>query len=329
MSSSVRFTGASGKTYAYESDDAIGRGTFGQVFRGVEEMTGQAVAVKTVPISTSSATRYVIEGTLVERELDIMCQLTQAKATHVMPLLDFAHTSAGSHDELRLVMPLAERSLDDHVRHEGTLSEEDTRTLLQALSTGMQHVHEAGVLHRDINPRNVLLLEGRWVLSDFGIAKDDRQIPSTTTWKGTGTLEYWAPELFRGENASPQSDMFATGATVLEALTGSVVFPGPRHQDQRIAFDIGTIRTTDRVLSRTIAMVLALEPQNRPRTAKDITRLLASKPAAATATQRRLESLLRMHIEEDRKRDESHQEQLRLQRLLELQPKRLRGFEVL
>lgn len=315
MSSTVQFAGVSGQTYAYQLDAIIGRGRYGRVFRGVDEMTGQAVAIKCIPIDTSTATRYVVDGTLVERELDIMRQLTLAGASHVMPLTDYAQVSSGSEDELRLVIPKADGTLDERVRQAGTLSEDDARTLLLALSTGMRHMHSVDVYHRDINPRNVLMLDGQWVLSDFGIAKDHRRAPSTTTWEGTGTVEYWAPELFRGESASPQSDMFAAGATVLEALTGTVIFPGPRHHDQRVNFDIQGIRVTDTVLSRAIARLLAIEPSNRPRSAEEITHLLASRSGVSTEAQRRFEGLLQTHVAEDRKRDETLHAELRVQAL--------------
>lgn len=299
----VSFVGESGGRFSYRSDAVIGRGRYGHVFEGTDDASGNTVAVKVLSIDTSTDTRYLVDGVLVQRELEIMGQLKQGKSPHVIALLDFAWLTNDGDDKLCLVLPRAEYSLADHIRDTGTLDAVEGRELLRALADGMASIHGSGVLHRDINPRNVLWLDERWTLSDFGISKDYRRGPSTSTWEGTGTFEYWSLELFRDEEASPQSDMFAAGATVVEAMTGRVLFPGPRHFDQRLAFDAGLPEVADRTLAMVLARVLALEPMSRPTHANDITAALTA-PTKVTAGQRGLQDLLAVHTEETRRRDE-------------------------
>lgn len=312
----VTFVGESGARFTYKHDAVIGRGRYGHVFEGTDESSGNTVAVKALPIDTRTDTRYLVDGALVQRELEIMRHLKQSESPHVIPLLDFAWTSQDNEEKLLLVLPRAEYSLDEYVKNRGTFTEPEASELLRALVSGMTTIHTSGVLHRDINPRNILWLGDRWTLSDFGISKDYRQGPATSTWEGTGTFEYWSPELFRGDEASPQSDMFAAGATVLEAITGRVLFPGPRHIDQRLAFDAALPEIADRNLARVLALTLALEPTSRPKTAQDIIKALTI-PTTITAAQRGLQELLAVHTDETRRRDEQFAKYRREQELRE------------
>lgn len=305
MSGQVDFVGASGASFVYRLDAVIGRGRYGSVFEGTNTSSGRAVAIKSLAVDTSSDTRYLIDGTLIQRELEIMTRLQHSGGAHVIPLLDYAWSSQNGQEALLLVLPLAEHSLDQRIRDVGTLDESQGRELLLALASGMADVHENGVLHRDINPRNVLRIDGQWALSDFGISKDYRRGPATSTWEGTGTFEYWPIELFRGEEATPQSDMFAVGATVVEALTGRVLFPGPRHTDQRLSFDVALPNLVDRNFARVLASLLAHQPSSRPKHASDITRALSSiRPR--TPAQRELETLLTVHQDETRRLEEQY-----------------------
>lgn len=93
------------------------------------------------------------------------------------------------------------------------------RDLLDALET----VHASGVIHRDIKPANILLLENRSVLADFGIAKPS-PADSDETQTAPGTMvvtpRYMAPEAPAGMAVTPQTDIYAVGIVLFEALTG-------------------------------------------------------------------------------------------------------------
>lgn len=69
MSGQVDFVGASGESFVYRLDAAIGRGRYGSVFEGTNTSSGRAVAIKWLAVDTSSDTRYLVDGTLIQREL--------------------------------------------------------------------------------------------------------------------------------------------------------------------------------------------------------------------------------------------------------------------
>jgi serine/threonine protein kinase len=105
----------------------------------------------------------------------------------------------------------------------GSLDPHDALVLAHRLAQGLAHAHTRGVVHRDVKPSNVLLVDGdprRAVLLDFGIA----HVPETATFTRTGavigTVGYMAPEQVRGEPADHRSDIFALGCVLYEMLTG-------------------------------------------------------------------------------------------------------------
>lgn len=115
-------------------------------------------------------------------------------------------------------------SLHDHVEEEGPVTGADLLWFAGGLAEGLDAVHAAGVLHRDVKPSNVLM-EGRSpILIDFGLAKlaDDPRL-TQTGWL-IGTPGYLAPEILHGDDATEASDVHAWAATVAFAGTGRAPF---------------------------------------------------------------------------------------------------------
>ncbi len=115
-------------------------------------------------------------------------------------------------------------SLHDHVREEGPIAGADLLWFAGCLAEGLASVHDAGVLHRDVKPSNVLM-EGRTpILIDFGLARvaDDPKL-THTGWL-LGTPGYLAPEILYGDDATPASDVHSWAATVAFAALGRSVY---------------------------------------------------------------------------------------------------------
>jgi serine/threonine protein kinase len=128
-----------------------------------------------------------------------------------------------------IVMELVEApNLDQLIEKEGPLPPakvaDIARQLLDALSTA----HNSGILHRDIKPSNVLLSDnGRVVLTDFGLAITDRSARITRSGSFMGSPAYVAPEVARGEKATPSSDLWSLGATLYTAVEGRPPYDHP------------------------------------------------------------------------------------------------------
>jgi serine/threonine-protein kinase len=112
------------------------------------------------------------------------------------------------------------------LRERGAVAPLEVARIAMELGAGLSTAHEAGVIHRDVKPENVICSSTGAVLTDFGLA---RLPDSTLTAKGTtlGTVAYAAPEtLVPGGTFSPASDQFSLAATLYEALSGKRAFGG-------------------------------------------------------------------------------------------------------
>jgi predicted Ser/Thr protein kinase len=116
------------------------------------------------------------------------------------------------------------RTLDQFVREEGPLRGASLARLACGLAEALAAVHGAGVVHRDLKPGNVMLVNGQPVVIDFGIAQALDSTRLTMTGMFMGTPGYLSPEVIEGQQSSRASDVHAWGATVAFAATGRAPF---------------------------------------------------------------------------------------------------------
>lgn len=146
------------------------------------------------------------------------------------------------------------------------------------LLTALRVLHEAGLVHRDIKPDNVLVeASGRLVLMDFGLAVGG-QLPSAARF--AGTPRYMAPEQFRGEDASPASDMYAVGCVLYELLAGRPPFLAGALQ-AKIAGEPAPAIASDRADATLLALIddLLATASRRPTARQALQRI---SPSART-----------------------------------------------
>ncbi len=157
-------------------------------------------------------------------------------------------------------------SLHDHVREEGPIGGADLLWFAGCLAEGLASVHDAGVLHRDVKPSNVLM-EGRTpILIDFGLARvaDDPRL-THTGWL-LGTPGYLAPEILYGDDATSASDVHSWGATVAFAALGRSVYgrgPAMAIMD-RVRRGEHDLEGLEGPLHDVVAGALDPEPDRRP-----------------------------------------------------------------
>lgn len=259
------FSSDGGKPYTYFPTRRLGpRGRFGAVYSGTDG-AGNPVAVKEVQVRSDPA-RAASDWAQVDRELEVA--VAASGRPGLLPILDHAHLD----DRLLIVMPRAERSLRDAIT--AGLSSADAIAAIRQVAEALQQLAVPGIIHRDIKPGNVLWWNDRWHVADFGIARIEDVGTAAHTWAGTGTLEYRAPEIWRGERETALSDLYALGCLAVEALTGQLAFPGPdfRMQHEQVIPVLPPV--VDPQVARVVLMLLAKEPELRPQDARQVLELL-------------------------------------------------------
>jgi len=267
----ARLEARSGRTYRW-TNDKLGEGGQGTVYRGFAS-DDQVVAIKRVGLRQSSVDKWMADGRLAEREIDVGRRLTADSSSHLIPILDDALTD----EALWIIMPLAGPSLSENLRDGGVLTEGAVRQLALDAAGGLRALAERSVVHRDIKPSNILRFNETWALTDFGIARDLTATTSTHTWMGTGTYAYWAPELFDHHPATPKSDLYALGCTLIEALTGESPFSGNDLRGAHLLQVPKVPDLNDPVLRRVILRLIAKDPAARPADAREVEQMLVPR----------------------------------------------------
>ncbi|WP_371407955.1 serine/threonine protein kinase [Kribbella sp. NBC_00662] len=194
----------------------------GRVFHAQDEQGAPAVA-KLVPQDPGA-----------ERELLMGDSLRASSARNVIAVLDH-----GEHDgEWVIIMPRAEKSLAQHLKQQDNkpLDPAEVVKVLTDVATALSDLAalEPAIIHRDIKPQNILLLDNTWQLCDFGIARYAEATTAADTQKFKWTLPYAAPEQWRMERATAATDVYALGAVGYQLLAGRLPFPGPDFREQHL-----------------------------------------------------------------------------------------------
>ncbi|MHA3704796.1 serine/threonine-protein kinase [Jatrophihabitans sp. YIM 134969] len=212
----------------YRLEVVLGRGGMGQVHRAFDTRRDRVVAVKVLLADLADDADF---RTRFARECQTVARLREP---HVIPIHDFGEIDGRLYLDMRLVDGVDLGT----VLGDGPLSVAEAVDVTAQVAAALDAAHDAGLVHRDVKPGNVLLSgagDGQRVgfayLFDFGIARSDAHTSSGATTTGlVGTVAYMAPERIAGEVDDARGDVYSLACVLYESLAGQPPFQGDTYQ---------------------------------------------------------------------------------------------------
>ncbi|KAI9467968.1 MAG: kinase-like domain-containing protein [Benjaminiella poitrasii] len=196
-------------TLHYQLGNCIGKGQFGSVYRALDLITGETVAIK----------KLVIEG---EDEQEIMKEVTLLKTLSHPNVIRYLGTVQNLHS-INIILEYAENgSLLSTLKAFGAFPERLVASFCIKILHGLEYLHENQVVHCDLKAANILTTKtGDVKLSDFGVSLNLKKLNGQKTGHlVSGTPNWMAPEVIELKGASTQSDIWSMGCTLIELVTG-------------------------------------------------------------------------------------------------------------
>jgi hypothetical protein len=224
----------------YRDVEAIGHGGMGDIFRAVDAELGRTVAIKLL------AERFARDEQLRARfRREALAAARVSGDPNIVTIFDVAEVE----DRPLIVMEyLPGGSLEDRIRERAPCAVPQVLAWLEQAAAALDAAHEAGVVHRDVKPGNLLLdARDRVKVGDFGIASAAGLDSFTKTGTILGTAGYLSPEQAVGERATPASDRYALAVVAWELLAGRRPFEAENPTAEALAHANAPIPRIQRV----------------------------------------------------------------------------------
>ncbi|MFZ9857445.1 MAG: Stk1 family PASTA domain-containing Ser/Thr kinase [Roseiflexaceae bacterium] len=271
----------------YELEEKIGDGGMAAVYRGRDLRLNRVVAIKILhqhhAADLNFRKRFIHEA--------------QSAANLRHPSIVDIYDEGEEDRQHYIVMEFVDGSdLKSMILRYKQLPVQQVLQISAAIADGLDAAHQLGMVHRDVKPQNILVThDGTAKITDFGIAKSSLSTAQTDTGVTFGTADYISPEQARGQPATAQSDIYALGVTVYEALTGQLPFTG----DTAVAVALQHVGSKPPPIRRH-------NPNVSPALEQLVMRALSKNPAERPTSAREFAQLLRAQ-EESEVRDTAHQ----------------------
>ena len=253
----------------YEIVKSIGEGGMANVYLATDNILSRKVAVKVLRGDLSSDEKFIRR---FQREALSVSNLSHPNIVEVYDV--------GEEDgQYYIVMEYIEgKTLKQLINKRGALTLPEVIDIMSQLTDGLSHAHEAYIIHRDIKPQNIMILDNGTVkITDFGIAVAVNATQLTQTNSVMGTVHYLPPEQANGKSATVKSDIYSLGILMYELLTGSVPFKGDnaveialKHMKEKIP----SVRKQNPLIPQSVENIIlkacAKNPRNRYDSVKEM-----------------------------------------------------------
>jgi tRNA A-37 threonylcarbamoyl transferase component Bud32 len=259
----------------------IARGGMAEVWEGYDEVLSRPVAVKVLQ------SHLAADGIFLERFRREA--ITAARLGH--PGIVATFDTGVDEGTAFIVMELVRgRNLRQWLDGYGRLEPWQAVGVARQVADALSYAHQAGLVHRDVKPANILLVDEEWgalraKVTDFGIAKAGIQAGADLTRTGMvlGTPKYLSPEQIRGVDPDPRADLYSLGVVLFEMLVGAPPFVGETdmatalaHLGDKIPKPSASVRGIPAGLDRVVVDLLAKSPDRRVPSGAELRRRLDS-----------------------------------------------------
>jgi serine/threonine-protein kinase len=269
----------------YQIQGVLGKGAMGLVYDGIDPNLGRRVAIKTILTRKLDAEAARMISVRFEREVRAVARLNHR---NIVQVYDF-----GAEGELAyIVMEFIQgRELKDYFDANERFELKKAFHIMIELLDALEFAHEAGIVHRDIKPGNVMIdAAGHAKLTDFGVARvadPGDQAEATRAGAMVGTPAYMSPEQIQGQKVDRRTDIFSAGIIFYQFLTGRKPFEGNQFVlQQKIVLEdpvwpsaiVQVPPEFDRVMARALARDVEQRYQSARSFADALKRILEGKP---------------------------------------------------
>ena len=219
----------------YEIHELIGIGGMANVYRCTDTIDDREVAIK------------ILKDEFLNNEEFIRRFKNESKAIAMLShpnIVKVYDVSFGDMIQYIVMEYIDGITLKEYIDRQGVIEWKDVLHLTTQVLRALQHAHESGIVHRDIKPQNIMLLQdGTIKVTDFGIARFSDKATRTMTDQAIGSVHYIAPEQARGDVTDGKTDIYSVGVMLYEMLTGKLPFEG----DSAVTVALMQLQSTPRM----------------------------------------------------------------------------------
>ncbi len=270
----------------YQIEGVLGKGAMGLVYDGRDPGLNRRVAIKTILVKQLDEEMAQMYSKRFEREVRAVARLNHR---NIVQVYDF-----GSEGDMAYIVMeyINGKELKDRFDAGERFDVATAFRLMAELLGALDFAHEAGIIHRDVKPANIMVdVEGHAKLTDFGVARvvdpDAQPGEATQTGAMVGTPAYMSPEQIQGQAIDHRTDIFSAGIIFYQFLTGQKPFEGTQWALAKKIVQDDPVKPSSIVqvppeIDRVVARALAKEPDHRYQTAGSfaaaLKRILEGKP---------------------------------------------------